>query len=283
MRDVRRRRRQRLRLAACLSRSFVDRHAPQVHASGAIAQEVQPAAVGRPDRIPVVRDVRRRAHGILPVGVDGPDVAVGAFLLQSDANGPVRDPQAVRRNARLYRQIARYQSPGLARGDVRDNDIAERRRDTLRSRGAVGRKDDPFAVGEPRRMVAARGDAASRLAGTSHHENAATGFARAERNLLAVRRERRHRFNVCRVLRQVDRRLACRALQQQLAVLHIHDPLAVGRDVLSCAAITASVTCRRMPRSRFSGRPPFMVSSASVRPSTYSIVRKCVSPACSTE
>src|SRR5262249_16245320 len=53
------------RLSGRLSRSFVNRHAPQIDYTAAVAEEVKRFAVGRPDRIPihgrVVRYQRRLA------------------------------------------------------------------------------------------------------------------------------------------------------------------------------------------------------------------------------
>ena len=173
--------------------------------------------------------MRRRAYRVLAIGIDRPDVAVVPLGRQVLPHRQVRNAQGVRGDPRLRRVVSRHQRRRLAAVDANDDERARRGADGLREERLLGREHEPPALGKPRGVKTARRDAPHRLARSSHHEQTAAGPVRPKRDELAVGREGRHLI-ARRVVRQVDRRLAGDALQEEIAGLRIHDPLAVRRE-----------------------------------------------------
>src|SRR4029077_4976761 len=155
-------------------RLLVDRSSPQVHAAAAVADKVEVLAVRRPDRVPVevggVGDKDRPATGT-GNGPDPPPAGAGG-------HPPIDDAPAVRRPARLY-GIAAENEPASAGRHLDAPDFALGP-PGLRTAHPFGRDQDLLAVGRPRRVIAEVGQAADRLAGGPHEENAAARELRAE-------------------------------------------------------------------------------------------------------
>src|SRR5215203_5007224 len=101
-------------------RLLLNRHAPEVHAACAVADEVKILSVARPDRTPFHGLVIRHFRWLTAARRNGPDVSLCRI-----PPSPIGDPIAVRRPVGLYR-IFFCDLPPFPRDDIYCPDSAIR-------------------------------------------------------------------------------------------------------------------------------------------------------------
>src|SRR5262249_12915459 len=155
---------ERFRLAQDLARSFVNRDPPQAPAAAAIARKVQITTVGRPDRVPIDRLVRRYRLRVAAGGRNRVDVASALAALFED--GPIRDSVSVRRPRGLNAITREFVL--LAGGNCKNPELRGSNAEEVRGKGV---EDELLSVGRPRRRVAKLAHAANRFTGAAHDEH----------------------------------------------------------------------------------------------------------------